>query len=96
MSRSALQAAAREKGAPDGSLADQIGWLADEHLITPDLKEWAHEARLSGNLVAHPRPEDRKVDGVEAMEIVEFAETIFFHLYVIPKRTEMRRQRLQT
>jgi hypothetical protein len=54
MARRALQASAYEKGAPNRKLIAQIDWLADNGIITGQMRDVAHQIRLGGNLGAHP------------------------------------------
>jgi hypothetical protein len=85
MARRALQAAAYEKGAPDGPLIDQIDWLAENGHITAQMKEVGHRIRLGGNLGAHPdRDGLRDVDEAEATAIMAFLRDFFRYVYEIP------------
>jgi hypothetical protein len=93
MIRSALQASMRDKGAMGANLRDEIDDLAAKHVIPDALKDWAHEIRSGGNLVAHPSPGD-KVNAQDAHELMELAESIFEYLYVVPAEVARRRARL--
>ena len=93
MARAALQAATREQGANGDNLKQEIEDLAARHVIPEALRDWAHELRDGGNLVAHPEP-DKKVEMQDAEELMALAESIFEYLYVVPKEVEQRRGRL--
>ena len=92
MTRSALQGAARQQGAEGKTLKDEIDDLAAKHVIPPALRDWAHELRDGGNLVAHPEP-GKTVDMQDAEKMIALAESIFDYLYVIPAEVARRRAR---
>jgi hypothetical protein len=85
MARRALQAAAYDKGAPDGRLIEQIDWLAENGQITKQMKDVAHQIRLGGNLGAHPdRDGLTDVGRDEAEAILAFLRDFFRYVYEIP------------
>ncbi len=93
MVRGALQAAARGLQAKGSSLYQEIEDLAKRHVIPDALKDWAHELRDGGNLVAHPEP-GKRVGKEDAAELLALAESIFEYLYVVPAEVQRRRQRV--
>ena len=96
LARRALQLCCVEKGAPDKKLQDQIDWLLDEQIITKDLKEWAHEVRLTGNDAAHPPKkvkDDKRVEKDDAEDILTLLENFVDVLYIAPALAEERRQK---
>ena len=93
MTRTALQAATRQHGAAGKDLKAEIGDLANRHVIPDSLRDWAHELRDGGNLVAHPEP-NKKVEAQDAEELIALADSIFDYLYVIPAEIQRRRGRL--
>jgi hypothetical protein len=93
MTRSAMQAATRGLEAKGSNLKEEIDDLANRHAIPGSLREWAHEIRDGGNLVAHPEP-GKRVEMADAEELVELAEAIFEYLYVVPEQIRRRRERL--
>ena len=95
MTRSALQAAAREQGAEGKNLREEIDDLVTKHVIPESLGNWSHEIRDGGNLVAHPEP-GKQVGMADAEELIALAESIFEYLYIVPKQVEKRRERLAT
>ena len=101
MCRRALEASCLDLGAPkDKVLEKMIDWLENQRIITPYLKNAAHNVRLGGNRGAHP-PEDgpaseettepekegpvEKIEKEHAEAIVEFTREFFHHVYVGPK-----------
>jgi hypothetical protein len=93
MTRSALQAAMRDKQAKGNTLFQEIEDLAARHVIPDSLKDWAHELRDGGNLAAHPEPQ-KIVEQIDAEGLLALAESIFQYLYVVPAQVAARRQRL--
>lgn len=99
MARRALQNICLEKGAPitrtvkakggkskeiKNDLINQINWLYDERIITKDLKDWAHEIRVVGNMGAHPgEAEDTEpVSSQDADDILNLVEAFCGPLYI--------------
>jgi len=93
MTRSSMQAATRQLQAKGGNLKEEIDDLADRHVIPESLRQWAHEIRDGGNLVAHPEP-GKRVEIADAEELLELAESMFEYLYVVPDQIRRRRDRL--
>ena len=94
MARRALQLCCIEKGAPDKTLRDQIDWLLGKQIITKDLKEWAHEVRLTGNDSAHPLRDitkDNPVSREDAEDILTLLEQFIEVLYITPALAEERK-----
>jgi hypothetical protein len=55
MCRRAVEATCLDLGAPKSAvLEDMIDWLEKQRIITPPLKDAAHQIRLGGNRGAHP------------------------------------------
>jgi len=95
MSRRALQCCCLDKGANENQrLVDQIEWLFTQGVLTKDLKDWAHEVRLTGNDAAHPQKpgEDTLVTEEDAKDILELLEQFTNVLYVAPAIAEERRK----
>lgn len=87
MARRAIQASAIEKGAPDKKLMEQIDWLAQQGLITQQMRDVAHKIRLGGNLGAHPDKDGLQDVGQEqAQELLVFLDDFFRYVYEIPAR----------
>ncbi len=96
LARRALQMCCIEKGAPDKRLVEQIDWLLDERIITNDLKEWAHEVRLTGNDAAHPPKDVNKDSSVtedDAKDILFLLEELIKVLYITPAIAKERKEK---
>ena len=69
-------------------LEKRIDKLADQHLITPDIKEWAHQIRLDGNAGVHD-DDERTVEQAEEME--SLTRFVLTYIYTLPKQVEEAR-----
>lgn len=96
MCRRALQSSVIEKGAIKDRMIDQIDELYRKEIITKDIKNWAHEIRLTGNIGAHP---DK--DGLEAItkedakELIDFLEEYLNYVYIMPRKVSEKKTRKQ-
>lgn len=96
LARRALQLCCLEKGAPDKKLRDQIDWLLNQQIITKEIKEWAHEVRLTGNDAAHPLKnlvKDENITKDDAEDILSLLEQFINVLYIAPALAEERKQK---
>jgi hypothetical protein len=96
LARRALQLCCIDKGAPDKKLQEQIDWLLEKQIITKDLKEWAHEVRLTGNDAAHPPKDPSKNIAItqdDAEDILILLEKFIDILYIAPALAGERRER---
>lgn len=88
---SAIDAMLKGKGLKDGSLYQRIELAAQQHLITEEMKAWAHEVRLDANDQRHA-DEDAPLPGREdASKCIEFAKALAQFLYVLPARVKRGR-----
>lgn len=99
MCRRALEASCLDLGAPKNKVLEKmIDWLEEKRIITPYLKDAAHNIRLGGNRGAHPSPDGpvteplvdeggpiEKIEKEHAKAIIEFTREFFHHVYVGPK-----------
>jgi hypothetical protein len=95
MCRRALEEATRQLGAEGRDLYNKIDDLASKGRITPDLRDWAHEARLGGKLGAHGEDDKKWNTQSDAEELVEFSKWFFRYVYILPKQLDARRSRLR-
>jgi hypothetical protein len=94
MCRRALQSSVIDKGAKKGRLADQIDELFEKEVITKDIKDWAHEIRLTGNVGAHPDEDGlQSVKPEEANELIDFMEQYLNYVYVLPAKVATKREK---
>lgn len=92
MCRRALQTSVIEKGAKKDRLIDQIDELFDNDVITGDIKDWAHEIRLAGNIGAHPDKDGlNDVTAQDAKEMIDFMEEYLNYVYIMPSKVEEKR-----
>lgn len=74
------------------TIAQRIDALAAKNLLTPDLKDWAHEVRLGGNDAAH---DEDPFSHEEAEELLSFVELYLTYVYALPGRLKSRRERAE-
>ncbi len=95
MCRRALEEAMKNLGAEGRDLFTQIDDLESKRKITPELKEWAHEARLVGKLGAHGTQQKKWAEQDDAEEVLEFCRWFFRYVYVLPQQLAARRAKLE-
>ncbi|MDR6453925.1 DUF4145 domain-containing protein [Variovorax paradoxus] len=71
-------------------LEKRIDKLANEHRITRDIQQWAHELRLDGNEALHG-DEDATEEMTEQMH--HLTHFLLVYLYTLPKQIEDARER---
>ena len=76
----------RTKGYKDGSLYERIKTAATDHLITEQMKEWAHEVRLQSNEERHADEDSELPTPEEATEAINFVEAFAEYLFVLPSK----------
>jgi hypothetical protein len=87
----AIDAMLKGKGLKEGSLYVRIEQAAEQHLITPEMKAWAHEVRLDANDQRHADEEAAMPTRDDARKCVEFAKALGQFLYVLPARVQRGR-----
>ena len=93
MFRRAVQNAVIELGARKRKkLEDQIDQLERKRIITPELKDLAHEMRVIGNLGAHPlKDEFDQLKREDAIEMESFLKEFINYSFVLRKRLQDRK-----
>lgn len=92
MARRAIQSACIDKGADKNKkLEKQIEELAQNGIITKDLKEWADVVRWVGNDAAHPDTQD--VTREDAEDILNLSEEFMHVIYVAPAIAKERKEK---
>ncbi len=66
-------------------LQKRIDKLAENGLITADLRTWAHKIRLEGNEAVH---EDEEPTREAATELQLFTEMVMTYLYTLPAKVQ--------
>jgi hypothetical protein len=88
LAASAIDAMLKDKGFSAGSLYSRIEMATEQHVLTHQMKEWAHEIRLSAN---EPRHADENFEGAsktDAEQTLQFAKALGEYLYDLPSRIE--------
>lgn len=89
MTRKAMEAMARDKGAKGADLYGRLKDLKERNLITPDLWDWAEDLRILGRSGAHDEWED--VSAEDAEYGVQFMREILRYVYINPSERAARR-----
>ena len=68
------------------TLQVRINLLADRHLVTRAMREWAHIIRLDGNEAVHE--EDETFTPQQAAQMRDFTEVFLLYAFTLPARVE--------
>lgn len=88
LSASAVDAMLKEKGYTNGSLYARINKAVEEHLITAEMAQWAHDIRLDANDQRHADANANLPTEDDARKCVEFATALAQFLFVLPARVQ--------
>ncbi|GAB2567917.1 DUF4145 domain-containing protein [Spirosoma areae] len=88
VSASAVDAMLKEKGYKDGSLYIRIEKAIVDHLLTPEMGEWAHQVRLGANGQRHADENVGFPTIADAKMSLEFAKTLGEFLFVLPAKVK--------
>ncbi len=94
MSAASIDAMLKLKGYENGSLYSRIDQAASDHLITDEMKEWAHDIRLDANDERHADINSVLPAEKDSMRCIDFAQALGEILFVLPER--VKRGRNQT
>lgn len=83
--RAAVQRAVRSLGGEGRDLFTEIGSLRERGIVTEELKEWAHEVRISAREAAHPE-ELGEVTAAEAHASLQWADSFLEFSVALPAR----------
>jgi hypothetical protein len=89
---SSVDAMLKEKGLKGGSLYARIGEAATSHLITEEMKAWAHEVRLEANDQRHADEDASLPTQDDARRVIEFAQALAQFLFVLPAMVKTGRK----
>ena len=84
LSAAAVDAMLKAKGYKDGSLYSRINKAADDHLITKEMAEWAHDVRLDANDQRHSDDTAPLPVSEDAKRSIRFARALAQFLFVLP------------
>lgn len=88
LAASAIDAMLKAKDYKAGSLYNRIESAQSDGLLTCEMRDWAHEIRLSAN---EPRHADDTFDGAttsDAEQSIQFAKALGEYLFVLPSRVK--------
>jgi hypothetical protein len=86
MAGSAVDSMVKAMGYSEGTLYNRIDKAVEDHALTKDMGEWAHEVRLRSNRPRHSDTARPHVTADEAKQSVEFAEALGSFLFVLSSR----------
>lgn len=86
LAASAVDSMLKTKGYAEGKLYDRINKAADDHLITKEMAQWAHQIRLEANDQRHADDEVEPSTEQDAERSVEFATALAEFLFVLPSK----------
>ena len=78
----------------NNNLASRIRRAAQEHIITDDMAEWAHEIRMVANDSRHPEENAEDLTITDAKQSLEFATVLAELLFVLPARVTRGREQI--
>jgi hypothetical protein len=84
LAASAVDAMLKATGYKDGTLNARIKKAAQDHLITDDMAQWAHQVRLDANDQRHSDDDAPLPDERDARRSLEFAKALAQFLFVFP------------
>ena len=88
LSASSVDAMLKEKGYKDGSLYSRINKAVEDHLITKEMADWAHEVRLDANDQRHADESTSLPTEKDAQIAIDFTLALAQFLFVMPSRVQ--------
>ena len=88
LAASAIDAMLKEKGYKKGKLYPRINKASEDHLITKEMAEWAHEVRLNANDERHADENAELPKRDDAEKTVNFALALAEFLFVLPSKVQ--------
>ncbi|MBU0557692.1 MAG: DUF4145 domain-containing protein [Alphaproteobacteria bacterium] len=88
LAASSIDAMLKEKGFREGSLYRRIELAAEEGILTSEMREWAHEIRLSANEPRHADDDYEGATSADAEQIIEFAKALGQYLFELPSKVK--------
>lgn len=84
LAASSVDSMLKAKGLKNGTLYTRIDEAATNHLITEEMKLWAHEVRLDANDQRHADESAPLPSEADANKAIEFAQALAQFLFVLP------------
>jgi hypothetical protein len=91
LAASSVDAMLKAKAYTTGSLYARIEAAAENHLITQEMSEWAHEVRLDANDQRHADEAANLPKTEDGERAIEFARALAEFLFVLPERVQRGR-----
>lgn len=88
LAASAVDAMLKLKGYTSGSQYSRIEKAAEDHVITKDMSQWAHEVRLDANDQRHSDEAAELPGAADASRAIDFALALAELLFVLPSRVQ--------
>jgi hypothetical protein len=88
LAASSVDAMLIEKGFNNDTLYGKIKSAVEEHKITQEMADWAHEVRLNANSERHPKDDIESATTEDAKRTVEFAKAMAEFLFVLPSKVQ--------
>jgi len=88
LTASAVDAMLKAKQYIEGSLYTRIDKAADDHLITSDMAQWAHQIRLEANDQRHADQKSELPTEQDADRVIKFALALAEFLFVLPAKIQ--------
>ena len=88
LAASSVDAMLKEKGYKIGNLYGKIKSALNDHLITKEMSNWAHEVRLDANDERHADDNAELPNGEDAKRAIDFALALAEFLFVLPSRVQ--------
>lgn len=96
MARTVIEATAKHLGVTKGDLAAKINSLRDDHGLSKNVADQAHEVRFAGNDMAHgdiKAPLEESIDAEDADEILELMAAVLNGIFQEPARLARAREK---
>jgi len=88
LAASSVDAMLKEKELTSGSLYSRINTASEQHLITAEMADWAHEVRLDANDERHADQSSTLPTEEDAKRVIEFTKALAQFLFVLPSKVQ--------
>ena len=88
LTASAVDAMLKEKGYTEGNLYPRINKAVEDHLITKEMAQWAHEVRLDANDQRHADASASLPTESDARKCIAFASALAQFIFVLPAQVK--------
>ena len=88
LSASSVDAMLKAKQYKEGSLYTRINKAVEDHLITQEMSQWAHEVRLDANDQRHADEKAALPTSTDAKKCIDFVLAFGEFLFVLPSRVK--------